>query len=173
MILYPAIDLKDGACVRLERGDMDRATLFNLDPVAQARTFAEAGCDWLHIVDLDAAITAKPMNAGAVEAMLAAVEVKVQLAGGIRDLAAIERWLAAGAARVVLGTAAVKDPELVRQGCRRFPGRVAVALEGFPNTLRRMEAAGVEVHTYSGAEMSAKGHGGPTCLTRTLERAPA
>ena len=129
MILYPAIDLKDGACVRLERGDMDRATLFNLDPVAQARSFAEAGCDWLHVVDLDAAITAKPMNAGAVEAMLAAVEVKVQLAGGIRDLAAIERWLAAGVARVVLGTAAVREPDLVKQACRQWPGRIIVGID--------------------------------------------
>ena len=129
MILYPAIDLKEGACVRLERGAMDRATLFNPDPAAQARRFAEAGCRWLHVVDLDGAVAGRMVNANAVKAILAAVEVKLQLGGGIRDAAAIERWLDAGVARVVLGTAALKDPELVRRACRNFPGQIAIALD--------------------------------------------
>ncbi len=129
MILYPAIDLKGGACVRLERGAMDRATLFNPDPAAQARRFAEAGCRWLHVFDLDAAVAGRPVNTAAVKAILGAVKVNIQLGGGIRDAAAIERWLDAGVARVVLGTVALKDPELVRHACRNFPGRIAVAID--------------------------------------------
>ncbi len=129
MILYPAIDLKDGSAVRLRRGEMDSATVFNADPAAQAGAFAEAGFDWLHVVDLDGAFAGRAVNRHAVEAILEAVQVPVQLGGGIRDLAAVEAWLGAGVARVILGTAAVKTPELVAQACRRFPGQVAVGID--------------------------------------------
>jgi phosphoribosylformimino-5-aminoimidazole carboxamide ribotide isomerase len=129
MILYPAIDLKDGAAVRLLRGEMGSATLYNPDPAGQAQEFAAAGFAWLHLVDLNGAFEGRPVNAEAVEAILAAVEIPVQLGGGIRDLATIERWLSAGVRRVILGTAAVKDPDLVREACRRFPDRVAVGID--------------------------------------------
>lgn len=129
MILYPAIDLKDGACVRLLRGDMDKATVFGTDPAAQARAFVAAGCDWLHLVDLNGAFAGQPVNAAAVEAILAAVPVPCQLGGGIRDMATIEGWLAKGLARVILGTVAVENPALVRQAARAFPGRVAVGID--------------------------------------------
>jgi phosphoribosylformimino-5-aminoimidazole carboxamide ribotide isomerase len=129
MILFPAIDLKDGACVRLLRGRMAEATLYNADPAAQARVFAAAGCAWLHVVDLDGAIAGQPRNRTAVSAILAAVAIPLQLGGGIRDLATIEGWLAAGVARVILGTAALRDPGLVRAACKRFPGKVAVAID--------------------------------------------
>ncbi|MDR3467260.1 MAG: 1-(5-phosphoribosyl)-5-[(5-phosphoribosylamino)methylideneamino]imidazole-4-carboxamide isomerase [Xanthobacteraceae bacterium] len=129
MILFPAIDLKNGACVRLEQGDMARATVFNTDPVDQAQSFEAQGFEYLHVVDLDGAFAGKPMNARAVEGMLAAVKMPLQLGGGIRDLATIEAWLARGVARVIIGTAAVRDPALVRDAARRFPGRVAVGLD--------------------------------------------
>ena len=129
MILFPAIDLKDGACVRLKLGLMDQATVFNLDPGAQARSFADAGAEWIHVVDLNGAVAGRPVNAAAVEAILAAVTVPVQLGGGIRDMATIEAWLERGVARVILGTVALKDPELVKDACRRFPGRVAVGID--------------------------------------------
>ena len=129
MILFPAIDLKDGACVRLLQGRMEEATQYNADPAAQARAFQDAGSRWLHVVDLDGAFAGKPVNAPAVRAILAAVAIPVQLGGGIRDLAAIEAWLAAGVARVILGTAALREPQLVRAACRRFPGRIAVAID--------------------------------------------
>ncbi|HJZ44029.1 MAG TPA: 1-(5-phosphoribosyl)-5-[(5-phosphoribosylamino)methylideneamino]imidazole-4-carboxamide isomerase [Hyphomicrobiaceae bacterium] len=129
MILFPAIDLKDGQCVRLQRGEMAQATVFNADPAAQARTFAAQGFQWLHIVDLNGAFAGKPVNASAVESILANVSIPVQLGGGIRDLATIEAWLAKGVRRVILGTAAVRDPALVRDACKRFPGRVAVGLD--------------------------------------------
>ena len=129
MILYPAIDLKDGQAVRLLRGDMASATVFNEDPAAQARAFAEAGFAWLHLVDLNGAFEGRPVNRAAVTAILAAVELPVQLGGGIRDMATVEAWLAAGIARVILGTAALKDPDLVRAACRRFPGRVALGID--------------------------------------------
>ena len=129
MILFPAIDLKHGQCVRLEQGDMARATVFNLDPVAQARAFAAQGFEYLHVVDLDGAFAGKPMNAQAVEAMLKAVSVPLQLGGGIRDLATVEAWLAKGVARVIIGTAAVRDPEFVKRAAKKFPGRVAVGLD--------------------------------------------
>jgi phosphoribosylformimino-5-aminoimidazole carboxamide ribotide isomerase len=129
MILFPAIDLKDGQCVRLERGEMAQATVFNADPAAQARTFADQGFQWLHIVDLNGAFAGRPVNAAAVEAILAAVAIPVQLGGGIRDLATIEAWLGKGVRRVILGTAAVRDPDLVREACRRFPGRIAVGID--------------------------------------------
>ena len=129
MILFPAIDLKNGQCVRLEQGDMARATVFNLDPAAQARAFATQGFEYLHVVDLDGAFAGKPMNALAVEAMLKAVTMPVQLGGGLRDLDTIEAWLAKGVARVIIGTAAVRDPELVKGAAKKFPGRVAVGLD--------------------------------------------
>lgn len=130
MILFPAIDLKDGACVRLLRGDMDRATVFNDDPGAQAAAFVTAGAQWLHIVDLNGAFAGTPVNADAVAAILAAAgDVPVQLGGGIRDLATVERWLDAGVARVILGTAAVKNPGLVIEACRAHPGRIAVGID--------------------------------------------
>ncbi len=129
MILYPAIDLKDGACVRLLRGDMDRATVFNDDPAAQARAFAEAGCRWLHLVDLNGAFAGHPVNAAAVEAILGAVSVPVQLGGGIRDRATLDLWLEKGVARAILGTAAVRDPDFVREAARAHPGRVAVGID--------------------------------------------
>lgn len=129
MILYPAIDLKDGQCVRLLRGEMDRATVFGDDPAAQARAFQNAGCNWLHLVDLNGAFAGHPVNAAAVEAILAAIDVPAQLGGGIRDMATIEGWLDKGLARVILGTVAVEDPDLVRQAARAFPGRVAVGID--------------------------------------------
>ena len=160
MILFPAIDLKNGQCVRLEQGDMARATVFNLDPAAQARRFAGQGFEYLHVVDLDGAFAGKPMNADAVEAMLKAISIPVQLGGGIRDLKTVEAWLAKGIARVIIGTAAVRDPELVKGAAKKFPGRVAVgldardgkvAVEGWAETsevsaleiARRFEDAGV------------------------------
>lgn len=129
VILFPAIDLKNGEAVRLEQGDMARATVFHRDPAEQARTFAAQGFDYLHIVDLDGAFAGKPMNAAAVERILAAVRIPVQLGGGIRDHATIEGWLGKGVTRVIIGTAAVHDPLLVKAAAKRFPGRVAVGLD--------------------------------------------
>ena len=129
MILFPAIDLKDGEAVRLQQGDMARATVFNRDPAAQAATFAQQGFEYLHIVDLDGAFAGKPMNAAAVERILAAVKIPVQLGGGIRDRATIEAWLGKGVARVIIGTAAVRNPALVQEAARAFRGRVAVGLD--------------------------------------------
>jgi phosphoribosylformimino-5-aminoimidazole carboxamide ribotide isomerase len=129
VILYPAIDLKEGSCVRLLRGEMSAATVFNEDPAAQAKSFADAGCRWLHLVDLDGAFAGKPVNAASVEAILKAVRVPAQLGGGIRDLATIEAWLGKGIARVILGTAALTNPDLVKEGCRKFPGKVAVGID--------------------------------------------
>ena len=129
VILFPAIDLKNGQCVRLEQGDMARATVFNLDPAAQAESFAAQGFEYLHVVDLDGAFAGKPVNAHAVEAMLAKVAMPVQLGGGIRDLKTVEAWLEKGITRVIIGTAAVRDPELVKSAARKFPGRVAVGLD--------------------------------------------
>jgi phosphoribosylformimino-5-aminoimidazole carboxamide ribotide isomerase len=129
MILYPAIDLKDGQAVRLVHGDMDRATVFNEDPAAQARAFVAAGCTWLHLVDLNGAFAGKPVNAAPVEAILEACPVPAQLGGGIRDMATIETWLDKGLARVILGTVAVENPALVREAARAFPGKVAVGID--------------------------------------------
>jgi phosphoribosylformimino-5-aminoimidazole carboxamide ribotide isomerase len=129
MILFPAIDLKDGRCVRLEQGDMARATTFNADPAAQAQSFAAEGFGYLHVVDLNGAFAGRSVNGTAVDAILAAVTIPVQLGGGIRDLAAIENWLARGMARVILGTVAVNDPALVKEAARKFPGRVAVGID--------------------------------------------
>ncbi len=129
VILFPAIDLKGGQCVRLEQGDMARATVFSLEPAAQARSFAAQGFEYLHVVDLDGAFAGQPMNAHAVEAMLKAVTMPLQLGGGIRDLKTVEAWLDKGVARVIIGTAAVRDPDLVKNAARKFPGRVAVGLD--------------------------------------------
>jgi phosphoribosylformimino-5-aminoimidazole carboxamide ribotide isomerase len=168
VILYPAIDLKDGACVRLKLGDMDRATVYNDDPAAQAATFAALGFPWLHVVDLNGAFAGTSVNGGAVDAILARVgaSMTVQLGGGIRDHAAIDSWLARGVARVILGTIAVRDPDLVRAAARRHPGRIAVgidaragrvAVEGWAETsdleatdlARRFEDAGVAAIIYT------------------------
>jgi phosphoribosylformimino-5-aminoimidazole carboxamide ribotide isomerase len=166
VILFPAIDLKDGQCVRLVRGEMAQATVFSDDPAAQARTFQAQGFRYLHIVDLNGAFAGKPVNAPAVEAIVRAVAIPVQLGGGIRDLATIETWLGKGIARVILGTVAVRDPALVRDACRRFPGRVAVgidarggkvAVEGWAETseltavelARRFADAGVAAIVYT------------------------
>ena len=128
MILFPAIDLKQGQCVRLLRGDMDTATTYNADPADQARRFRDAGCRWLHVVDLDGALAGTSINTDAVGQVLGA-GIPVQLGGGIRDLRSIERWLARGVSRVVLGTAALSDPDLVKEGCRAFPEQVAVGID--------------------------------------------
>jgi len=160
MILFPAIDLKGGQCVRLKLGDMSQATVFNDDPAAQAKEFEAQGFRWLHLVDLDGAFAGKPVNAAAVEAILAAITIPVQLGGGIRDMGMIETWLGKGIRRVILGTVALRDPDLVKQACHRFPGRIAVgidakagkvAVEGWAETselttldlARRFEDAGV------------------------------
>jgi phosphoribosylformimino-5-aminoimidazole carboxamide ribotide isomerase len=166
VILFPAIDLKNGEAVRLQQGDMARATVFNRDPAAQASAFERQGFRYLHIVDLDGAFAGKPMNAAAVDSILAAVKIPVQLGGGIRDRATLEAWLGKGIARVIIGTAAVRDPALVKEAARAHPGRVAVgldardgkvAVEGWGATselsvfdlARRFEDAGVAaiVHT--------------------------
>jgi len=166
VILFPAIDLKNGEAVRLEQGDMARATIFHRDPAEQARTFAAQGFKYLHIVDLDGAFAGRPMNAAAVERILSAVKIPVQLGGGIRDRATIEAWLGKGVARVIIGTAAVRDPALVKEAAKAFPGRVAVgldarggkvAVEGWAKTselfaleiARRFEDAGVAGIVYT------------------------
>jgi phosphoribosylformimino-5-aminoimidazole carboxamide ribotide isomerase len=166
VILFPAIDLKNGEAVRLQQGDMTRATVFSHDPAAQARAFAEQGFTHLHLVDLDGAFASKPVNAAAVERILAAVKIPVQLGGGIRDRATIDAWLDKGVARVIVGTAAVRDPSLVKAAARAYPGRVAVgldardgkiAVEGWSKTsrlsaldvARRFEDAGVAAIVYT------------------------
>ncbi|MEI5667927.1 1-(5-phosphoribosyl)-5-[(5-phosphoribosylamino)methylideneamino]imidazole-4-carboxamide isomerase [Bosea sp. CCNWLW174] len=166
VILFPAIDLKEGRCVRLKQGDMDQATIFNDDPAAQAATFEGQGFQWLHVVDLDGAFAGKPMNAAAVEAILKRVLFPVQLGGGIRDMKTVEGWLAKGIARVIIGTAAVRDPGFVREAAKAFPGKVAVgidardgfvAVEGWAETSalaaddlgRRFEDAGVAAIVYT------------------------
>ncbi|SLN20354.1 1-(5-phosphoribosyl)-5-[(5-phosphoribosylamino)methylideneamino]imidazole-4-carboxamide isomerase [Pseudooctadecabacter jejudonensis] len=148
MILYPAIDLKDGQAVRLVHGDMDQTTVFNDDPAAQAKDFVAAGCEWLHLVDLNGAFAGEPVNAAPVEAILKACAVPAQLGGGIRDMATIERWLDKGLARVILGTVAVENPDLVRDAARAFPGQVAVGLDarnGFVATKGWAEETDVQV----------------------------
>lgn len=147
MILYPAIDIKDGQVVRLLRGEMEHATVFGDDPAAQARRFADQGFTWLHLVDLNGAVEGKPVNAGVVEAILNAVKLPLQLGGGIRDLATIEAWLTKGVSRVVLGTVALKEPQLVRDACKLFPGRIAVGIDardGFVAVAGWMEASSVK-----------------------------
>ena len=129
MILFPAIDLKDGACVRLKQGEMDQATIFNLDPAAQAQSFEREGFHWLHCVDLNGAFAGRSANASAIRAIRHATNLPIQLGGGIRDMEAIESWFAEGIARVVLGTAAVTNPSLVREAARAFPGKIVVAAD--------------------------------------------
>jgi len=129
MILFPAIDLKDGTCVRLVRGEMDQATTFNDDPSAQALCFAAAGFEWIHIVDLNGAFAGTPVNGDAVAAIVSAIDLPVQLGGGIRDMDTIDHWLSAGVERVILGTAAIKDPDLVRAACDKYPGRIVVGID--------------------------------------------
>jgi phosphoribosylformimino-5-aminoimidazole carboxamide ribotide isomerase len=166
MILFPAIDLKDGRCVRLVQGDMEQATVFNDDPAAQAQAFENQGFTWLHVVDLDGAFAGKPMNAAAVEAILKRVSIPVQLGGGIRDMRTLEGWLGRGVKRAIIGTAAVRDPDFVREAARLFPGRIAVgidakdgrvAVEGWAQTStvtaealgRRFEDVGVAAIVYT------------------------
>jgi phosphoribosylformimino-5-aminoimidazole carboxamide ribotide isomerase len=166
VILFPAIDLKEGLCVRLEQGDMARATVFHRDPAAQAQAFEAMGFEYLHVVDLDGAFAGKPVNAAAVERILQITSIPLQLGGGIRDFATIEAWLAKGVDRVIIGTAAVRDPDLVTAAARRFPARVAVgldarsgqvAVEGWAKTsalsaldiARRFEDAGVAAIIYT------------------------
>jgi phosphoribosylformimino-5-aminoimidazole carboxamide ribotide isomerase len=166
LTLYPAIDLKDGVGVRLRGGDMARATVYAPDPAAQARAFQEAGCRWLHVVDLDGAVAGQSVNASSITAILEAATVPVQLGGGIRDMAAIDAWLTSGVRRVILGSAAAKNPALVRDACRAWPGRIAVgidarqgmvATEGWTETLRipaldlalRFEDCGVATIIYT------------------------
>lgn len=129
MILFPAIDIKDGQCVRLLRGDLDQATVFNDNPAAQAETFRDQGFEWIHVVDLNGAFEGAPVNGAAVESILGAVSLKIQLGGGIRTMETIEYWLAQGVARVVVGTAALRNPDLVREACAKFPGQVAVGID--------------------------------------------
>jgi phosphoribosylformimino-5-aminoimidazole carboxamide ribotide isomerase len=129
MILYPAIDLKDGQAVRLVHGDMEQTTVFNDDPAAQAKAFEDAGCEWLHLVDLNGAFAGAPVNAAPVEEILNRCSVPAQLGGGIRDMATIEAWISKGLARVILGTVAVENPDLVREAAREFPGKIAVGLD--------------------------------------------
>jgi phosphoribosylformimino-5-aminoimidazole carboxamide ribotide isomerase len=129
MILFPAIDLKDGQCVRLKLGDMAEATVFNDDPAAQARIFERQGFSWLHLVDLNGAFEGRPVNGRAVEAILAAIKIPTQLGGGIRSLASVEHWLTRGARRVILGTIALRNPEIVRDACKEFPGQIVVGID--------------------------------------------
>ena len=188
MILYPAIDLKAGACVRLLRGDMDRATTYARDPAVQARSFQDAGCEWLHVVDLDGAFAGRSANAEAVDAILAAVSVPVQLGGGLRDRAAIDRWLAAGVARVVLGTAAVEDPALVREAARAHPDRIAVGLDARAGRVairgwaeateidvldlaRRFEDAGIAAIVHTDIERDGAMSGPDVAATEAIARA--
>lgn len=188
MILYPAIDLKDGQAVRLLRGEMDKATVFNDDPAAQARSFARAGAEWLHLVDLNGAFAGRPVNAAAVEAILAAVDIPAQLGGGIRDLATIEAWLEKGLARVILGTVAVENPNLVREAARAFPGRVAVGIDARAGRVatrgwaeetdtdatdlaRSFEDAGVAAIIYTDIQRDGAMQGPNIHATETLARA--
>jgi phosphoribosylformimino-5-aminoimidazole carboxamide ribotide isomerase len=188
MILYPAIDLKDGRCVRLKRGEMAEATVFSDDPAAQARLFADQGFSHLHIVDLNGAFAGRPVNAPAVDAILKAVSIPIQLGGGIRSLETVEAWLGKGVARVILGTAAVRDPALVREACRKFPGRIAVgvdardgrvAVEGWADVsdldagelVRRFEGAGVAAVIYTDIERDGVLAGLNLPVTAALARA--
>jgi phosphoribosylformimino-5-aminoimidazole carboxamide ribotide isomerase len=188
MILFPAIDLKDGQAVRLLRGAMDSATVFNDDPAAQAVSFAEAGFQWLHLVDLNGAFEGRPVNAAAVEAILKAVDLPVQLGGGLRDMATIERWLDLGLRRVILGTVAVKNPALVREACRAFPGQVVlgidarggkVAVEGWAEVseitaldlARRFEDAGAAAIVYTDIDRDGALQGANVAATRALAEA--
>ncbi len=188
MILYPAIDLKDGQAVRLIHGEMASATVFNDDPAAQARAFADAGCDWVHLVDLNGAFAGAPVNAAPVEAILAAIDVPCQLGGGIRDMATIEAWLTKGLARVILGTVAVENPDLVRDAARAFPDQVAVGIDArggrvatkgwaeetdvmATDLARRFEDAGVAAIIYTDIDRDGAMGGPNVAATEALARA--
>ncbi|MFV0293991.1 MAG: 1-(5-phosphoribosyl)-5-[(5-phosphoribosylamino)methylideneamino]imidazole-4-carboxamide isomerase [Paracoccus sp. (in: a-proteobacteria)] len=188
MILYPAIDLKDGNCVRLLRGDMKAATVFGTDPAAQARAFQDAGSEWLHLVDLNGAFAGQPVNAAAVDAILSSTSIPAQLGGGIRDMATIEIWLSRGLHRVILGTVAVENPDLVRQAARAFPNQVAVGIDarkGFVATkgwaeetdvqvtdlARRFEDAGVAAIIYTDIDRDGAMAGPNIEATEALSRA--
>ncbi|MDO5656809.1 MAG: 1-(5-phosphoribosyl)-5-[(5-phosphoribosylamino)methylideneamino]imidazole-4-carboxamide isomerase [Paracoccus sp. (in: a-proteobacteria)] len=188
MILYPAIDLKDGQCVRLLRGDMNAATVFGDDPAAQARAFQDAEAEWLHLVDLNGAFAGAPVNAAAVEAILAATDIPAQLGGGIRDMATVEGWLSRGLARVILGTVAVENPDLVREAARAFPGQVAVGIDARKGRVatrgwaeeteimaidlaRRFEDAGVAAIIYTDIDRDGAMEGPNTAATEALARA--
>jgi len=190
VIVYPAIDLKDGQAVRLLRGDMAAATVFSDDPPAQARRFADAGAAWLHLVDLNGAFAGQPVNGAAVTAILAAVTIPCQLGGGIRDMATIEAWLARGLARVILGTVAVEDPALVRHAARAFPGQVAVGIDARKGRVatkgwatetdlnatdlaRRFEDAGVAALIYTDIDRDGAMGGPDIAATAALARAVA
>lgn len=187
MILYPAIDLKDGACVRLLHGEMESARVYNEDPAGQATAFAKAGCEWLHIVDLDGAFKGAPVNAAAVEAILSAVDVPVQLGGGIRDMDRIEAWVKAGVARIILGTAAAETPELVDEAAAAFPGKIAVGLDArngriathgwaeethmlVSDLARRFEEAGISAIIYTDIERDGAKRGPNLAATAALAR---
>ncbi|PIE09595.1 MAG: 1-(5-phosphoribosyl)-5-[(5-phosphoribosylamino)methylideneamino]imidazole-4-carboxamide isomerase [Rhodobacterales bacterium] len=188
MILYPAIDLKDGQAVRLLRGDMDKATVFNDDPAAQAKAFQDAGAQWLHLVDLNGAFAGEPVNAAPVDAILKECSIPAQLGGGIRDMATIEAWLSKGLARVILGTVAVENPDLVREAARAFPGKVAVGIDarkGFVATkgwaeetevqatdlAKSFEDAGVAAIIYTDIDRDGAMQGPNVAATESLARA--
>lgn len=188
MILYPAIDLKDGQAVRLVQGEMDRATVFSDDPAAQARAFVAAGAEWLHLVDLNGAFAGRPVNAAPVEAILAACPVPCQLGGGIRDMATIEGWLKKGLARVILGTVAVENPGLVREAALAFPGQVAVGIDAkggkvatrgwaevtsteATDLARQFEDAGVAAIIYTDIQRDGAMQGPNVAATEALARA--
>ncbi len=188
MILYPAIDLKDGNCVRLYKGDMGQSTVFSDNPAAQARAFQDAGCEWLHLVDLNGAFAGAPVNGDAVRAILAACDVPAQLGGGIRDMATIDYWIGQGIARVILGTVAVRDPDLVRKASQRHPGKIAVgidaragmvAVQGWAETTdimaldlaARFEDAGVAAIIYTDIDRDGAMQGVNVDATAALARA--
>jgi phosphoribosylformimino-5-aminoimidazole carboxamide ribotide isomerase len=188
MIFFPAIDLKDGQCVRLYKGEMEKATVFANNPAAQALSFEQSGCRWIHVVDLNGAFAGKPVNADAVDAILGAVSVPIQLGGGIRSLATVKLWLDKGVARVILGTAALKDPQLVIDACKAYPGRVAVgidarggmvAVEGWAETsniaaldlAKKFEDAGVAAIIYTDIERDGAMGGPNVDATVALARA--
>ncbi len=188
MILYPAIDLKDGNCVRLLRGDMEAATVFGADPAAQARAFQDAGAEWLHLVDLNGAFAGKPVNAAAVEAILSAISVPAQLGGGIRDMATIEAWIERGLSRVILGTVAVENPALVREAATAFPGKIAVGIDARKGRVatrgwaeetdvmatdlaQRFEDAGVAAIIYTDIDRDGAMQGPNIAATEALARA--
>jgi len=188
MILYPAIDLKDGNCVRLVKGEMDQATVFSDDPAAQALAFQNAGCEWLHLVDLNGAFAGEPVNAAPVEAILKECTIPAQLGGGIRDIATIERWLSRGLQRVILGTVALRNPALVKEAAKLFPGHVTVgidarngmvAVEGWAETsdtsaldlARQFEDAGVSAIIYTDIDRDGAMQGPNVAATAALANA--